>query len=43
MRTDPQVSLPNAKSQAPAAAATADPLDDPPGRRSGARGLTGVP
>ena len=43
MRTDPPVSLPSAKSQAPAAVADADPLDDPPGIRPGARGLTGVP
>jgi hypothetical protein len=37
------VSLPKAKSQAPAAVADADPLDEPPGNRSGARGLSGVP
>jgi hypothetical protein len=43
MRTEPPVSLPKAKSQAPAAVADADPLDEPPGNRSGARGFTGVP
>ena len=43
MRTDPPVSLPKAKSQAPEAVAVADPLDEPPGRRPGARGLAGVP
>ena len=42
-RTEPPVSLPSAKSQAPAAVAAADPLDEPPGRRPGARGFTGVP
>ena len=40
---EPPVSLPRAKSQAPAAVADADPLEEPPGSRSGARGLTGVP
>ena len=34
MRTDPPVSLPSAKSQAPAAAAAAEPLDEPPGIRA---------
>ena len=42
-RTEPPVSVPSAKSTRPAATATADPLDEPPGSRSGARGLTGVP
>jgi hypothetical protein len=42
-RTDPAVSLPRAKSQAPAAQAAAEPLEEPPGRRRAARGLTGVP
>jgi len=37
------VSLPTAKSQTPAAAAAADPLDDPPGMRPGARRFAGVP
>ena len=43
MRTEPPVSLPSAKSQAPDATAEAEPLDEPPGSRPGARGLTGVP
>mmetsp|Transcript_5624 Transcript_5624/g.23826 ORF Transcript_5624/g.23826 Transcript_5624/m.23826 type:complete len:293 (-) Transcript_5624:450-1328(-) len=42
-RTLPAVSVPSAKSQKPAATAAALPLDDPPGMRSGAAGLTGVP
>jgi hypothetical protein len=42
-RIDPPVSLPSAKSQMPAPVAAADPADDPPGRRPGARKLTGVP
>ena len=37
MRTEPPVSLPSAKSQAPAATAAAEPLDEPPGMRPGAR------
>lgn len=43
MRMEPPVSLPRAKSTRPAATATAEPLEDPPGTRPGARGLTGVP
>ena len=43
MRTEPPVSLPSAKSQASAASAAAEPLDEPPGMRPGARRLTGVP
>ena len=43
MRIEPPVSLPSAKSTRPAATATAEPLDDPPGTRPGARGLMGVP
>ena len=43
MRTEPPVSEPSAKSQAPAAVAAADPLDDPPETRPGARGLAGMP
>ena len=39
MRTEPPVSEPSAKSQTPAAAAAADPLDEPPGMRPGARML----
>ena len=42
-RTDPPVSVPKAKSHIPAAAADADPDDDPPGTRSGAAGFRGVP
>ncbi|KAL0918638.1 hypothetical protein M5K25_010657 [Dendrobium thyrsiflorum] len=34
---------PREKSTSPAATATADPLEDPPGTRSGAHGLMGVP
>ena len=43
MRTEPPVSEPSAKSQAPAAVAAADPLDEPPGMRPGARRFAGVP
>src|SRR5205814_347691 len=42
-RTDPPVSVPNAKSTSPHATAEAEPLEDPPGTRSGARGFSGVP
>ena len=42
-RTEPPVSLPSAKSHALAAAAAAEPLEEPPGSRPGARGLIGVP
>src|SRR5262249_52978769 len=42
-RTEPPVSVPRAKSTRPQAAADADPLDEPPGTRSGAWGLSGVP
>src|SRR3954454_18969428 len=42
-RTDPPVSEPNATSASSFATATADPLDDPPGTRSGSSGFTGVP
>src|SRR5258706_7068188 len=42
-RHEPPVSLPNARSQAPAATAAAEPLEEPPGKRPLARGLTGVP
>src|SRR6476659_2220978 len=41
-RTEPPVSLPSAKSTSPQATAEADPLDEPPGTRSGAAGLRGV-
>jgi hypothetical protein len=40
---DPPVSVPRAKSTIPQATADADPLDDPPGTRSGALGFNGVP
>jgi hypothetical protein len=43
MRMEPPVSVPTAKSTSCNATATADPLEDPPGTRPGARGLTGVP
>ena len=43
MRTDPPVSEPIAKSTSPAATAAAEPQDEPPGKRSGAAGLVGVP
>jgi hypothetical protein len=42
-RVDPPVSVPSAKSHRPAATAAAEPLDDPPGTRPGARTLSGVP
>jgi len=43
IRTDPPVSLPNAKSQALAPHAAAEPLEEPPGTRPGARVFGGVP
>src|ERR1700761_117255 len=43
IRTDPAVSVPSATSASPRATATAEPLDEPPGSRSGASGFTGVP
>src|SRR5437879_4618904 len=43
IRTDPPVSLPSPMSQAPAAVAAAEPADEPPGRRPGARIFVGVP
>ena len=42
-RTDPPVSVPSAKSARPQATADAYPLEEPPGTRSGAFGLSGVP
>ena len=36
---EPPVSVPRPRSARPAATATAEPLDEPPGRRSGARGF----
>ena len=43
IRTDPPVSVPSAVSASPAATATAEPLDEPPGRRCGSAGFTGIP
>ena len=43
MRIDPPVSDPYEMSASPLATATAEPLEDPPGTRSGSSGLTGVP
>src|SRR5215471_19321389 len=43
IRVEPAVSVPNANTTSPHATAEADPLDEPPGTRSGARGLRGVP
>src|SRR4051794_40690201 len=42
-RTEPPVSVPNAKSTRPQATADADPLDEPPVTRSGAAGFRGDP
>ena len=42
-RTEPPVSVPIAKSTSPQATAEAEPFDEPPGTRSGAAGLSGVP
>src|SRR5215471_11896427 len=42
-RVEPPVSVPKAKSTRSQATAEVDPLDDPPGTRSGACGLRGVP
>ena len=42
-RTEPPVSLPIAKSHRPLDTAAADPLDEPPGIRSGTTPLRGVP
>ena len=45
MRTEPPVSLPMAAAASPAAAATAEPLLEPPGSRctSASQGFQGVP
>src|SRR6266568_5034967 len=43
IRTEPPVSVPRATSASPAATATAEPLDDPPGSRRGSAGFAGVP
>ena len=40
MRTEPPVSDPSANSTSPAATAEADPQLEPPGKRSGAAGVT---
>src|SRR5256885_17089648 len=42
-RTEPPVSVPIAKSTMPQATADAEPLEEPPGTRSGTTGLSGVP
>src|SRR5262249_20610872 len=42
-RTDPPASLPNGKAPAGARGAAAEPLEEPPGIRPGARMLGGVP
>ena len=42
-RTDPPVSPPSPNSAWPAATAAAEPEEEPPGVRSGQRGLRGVP
>src|SRR5690625_3774131 len=42
MRMEPPVSLPIATGTSPAATATAEPEEEPPGTRSGAAGFTGV-
>jgi hypothetical protein len=39
MRIEPPVSVPMASGTCPAATAAADPLDEPPGRTLGSRGL----
>src|SRR6516225_7636631 len=43
IRTEPPVSVPSATSASPVATATAEPLDEPPGRRRGSTGFTGIP
>src|SRR5580692_3685333 len=43
IRTEPAVSVPSATSASPLPTATAEPLDEPPGRRLGSTGFTGVP
>ncbi len=45
MRIEPPVSVPSAKPHRPAATATADPLDEPPGNRwtAESQGFQGVP
>ncbi len=45
IRTDPPVSVPSARSQRPAATATAEPEEDPPGQRCTAlsHGFQGAP
>lgn len=41
-RIDPPVSVPIAAKQSPAAAATPDPLEDPPGQRLRFHGFSGT-
>ena len=43
MRTEPAVSEPRANATSPAATAAAEPQEEPPGKRSGAAGFSGVP
>src|SRR5690348_12081441 len=43
IRTEPPVSVPRATSASPAATATAEPLEDPPGMRRASSGFGGVP
>ena len=45
MRTEPPVSVPIAEGTSPAATATPEPLEEPPGARctSGSQGFQGVP
>src|SRR5579859_6614063 len=43
IRMEPPVSVPSAKSAAPTATATAEPLDEPPGANRGSSGLHAVP
>src|SRR5580693_8029408 len=43
IRTEPPVSVPRPTSAPPVATATAEPLDEPPGRRRGSSGFGGVP
>ena len=43
IRTEPPVSVPRPTSASPVATATAEPLDEPPGTRSGSAGFTEVP
>jgi hypothetical protein len=42
-RTEPPESVPSAASASPPATAEAEPLEEPPGTKSGAFGFNGVP